>query len=320
MISGLSTSAAPGYFKRFRKKETSKDYVDGALYHNNPILWALDEYRKIWEHANSPAVMLDIVVSVGTGNFPEANKASNEPGKEPSSDSFIDSLTSLFSRLKGEETWRKFVDTAADYDPKVHYRLNVDIPGGACKLDQFRKMRSLLSSVNDAFNGKGLRRDWQYFGQHLRDKISDISELLVAKLFFFYPTQELPDADEESHKLTGHILCRLRKDEKSLKKLVERIEGFFIVDWGRSLSGRKLAGVQDMKTRVRNGERFGIDITIETKDPEKQIEIFVVMKAEPSRRIPISGFPRKFYSKLNNTCDAGELANLCKLFRFEVGM
>lgn len=298
LIRGLSTSAAPGYFKSFRKKETAKDYVDGALYHNNPIIWSLDEYRKIWEQTNTPGAILDMVVSVGTGYFPETDKTTDELGGGTSSDSFIDSLISMFSRLKGEETWRKFADTATDYDPKVHHRLNVDIPGEGCKLDQFGRMGDLLSSVNDAFNEPGPRENWRYFGKQLRDKINELSGLFVAKLFFFHPTRDPLALDEESHKLNGHILCRLQKNEEPLKKLAERIEGFLVVDRGSSPSGRKLVGLQDMQKRVDNGERFEIDITIETKDPEKKIEIFVVMKTDPLRRVPISGFPRKFYGKL----------------------
>lgn len=298
LIRGLSTAAAPGYFKCFRKKETSKDYVDGALYHNNPILWSLEEYRKIWERINVPAVVLDMVVSVGTGYFPETDTAANDPGEEISSDSFIDSLISMFSRLKGEETWRKFADTTTDYDPKVHHRLNVDIPGTCCRLDQFGKMSDLLGFVDDAFNEPGPRDNWQYFGKHLRDNINRISGLLVAKLFFFHPSRQ-PGVEEEAHRLSGHILCRLQKNEKPLKRLAERIEGFLVVDRGSSPNGRKLTGVLDMQKRVDRGERFEIDISIETKDPEKQIEIFVVMKTDPLCRVPISGFPRQFYGKLN---------------------
>lgn len=300
LIRGLSTSAAPGYFKSFRKKETSKDYVDGALYHNNPIVWSLDEYRKIWEQANAPVVVLDMVVSVGTGYFPETDKAADDLGEETSSDSFIDSLISMFSRLKGEEAWRKFADTTTDYDPKIHHRLNVDIPGTCCKLDQFGRMHDLLGSVDDAFNEPGPRENWQYFGKHLRDTVNNISGLLVAKLFFFQPSRDQPDLPEEALKLHGHLLCRLRKNEDPLKKLAKRIEGFLVVDRGSSPNGRKLTGLLDMKKRVDSGERLEIDITIETKDPEKEIEIFVVMKAEPLRRVPISGFPRKFYGKLSN--------------------
>lgn len=299
LIRGLSTSAAPGYFKSFRKKETSKDYVDGALYHNNPILWSLDEYRKIWGRTNTPAAVLDMVVSVGTGYFPENDTAADELGGA-SSDSFIDSLISMFSRLKGEETWRKFADTTTDYDPRVHHRLNVDIPGEGCKLDQFGRMRDLLNSVDDAYNEPGPRENWKYFGKHLRDKIDQLSGLLVAKLFFFHPTRDRLESDGESHKLNGYILCRLRKNDKPLKKLAKRIEGFLVVDRGSSPNGRKLVGLQDMQKRVDNGARLEIDITIETKDPEKQIEIFVVMKTEPLRRVLISGFPCKFYGMLQN--------------------
>lgn len=298
LVRGLSTSAAPGYFKSFHKKETSKDYVDGALYHNNPILWSLEEYQKIWEQASgAPVASLDMVVSVGTGYFPDTTEEPSEDGREASSDSLIDSLISMFSRLKGEETWRKFADTTAGYDPKVHYRLNVDIPGGACKLDQFAKMRDLLAAVNNAVTEPGPRENWRYFGKHLRDTVNQIAGLLVAKLFFFHPACDHAALDREPQKLGGHLLCRLQRGEAPLKRLAERIEGFLVVDRGSSPNGRKLPGLLDMQKRVNDGGRLEIEITIETKDPEKLIEIFVVMKTEPLRRVPISGFPRKFYGQ-----------------------
>lgn len=64
---GAST-AAPPYFRKFRRTDTmgtDLEYVDGALYFNNPVRIAYNERRFLWpDVADHPP---DIVLSLGTG-------------------------------------------------------------------------------------------------------------------------------------------------------------------------------------------------------------------------------------------------------------
>lgn len=64
-----ATSAAPGYFTRLSAKEQgdphAQEYLDGAVYFNNPVRLAVNERRFLWpDMAEAPP---DIVLSLGTG-------------------------------------------------------------------------------------------------------------------------------------------------------------------------------------------------------------------------------------------------------------
>lgn len=60
-----ATSAAPSYFKSLSNARNGKTYLDGAIYHNNPVQVADIERRLIWpETRDFPP---DILLSIGTG-------------------------------------------------------------------------------------------------------------------------------------------------------------------------------------------------------------------------------------------------------------
>ena len=60
-----ATSAAPSFFRSFKSERNNRGYLDGALYHNNPVRVADLERRLIWPDTdNSPP---DILLSIGTG-------------------------------------------------------------------------------------------------------------------------------------------------------------------------------------------------------------------------------------------------------------
>ena len=62
-----ATSAAPSFFKPFKKLWPPKTYLDGALYHNNPARVAENERKLLWpDVAENPP---DIFLSVGTGKY-----------------------------------------------------------------------------------------------------------------------------------------------------------------------------------------------------------------------------------------------------------
>ena len=60
-----ATSAAPSFFKPFQSASTSRTYLDGAIYYNNPVRIANHERKFLWpDVADSPP---DILLSIGTG-------------------------------------------------------------------------------------------------------------------------------------------------------------------------------------------------------------------------------------------------------------
>lgn len=70
-----STTAAPGFFKAYVKKETGQRFVDGAVYHNCPAFVAFEESRLIWPDVRH--CLPDIMLSIGTGHN---RSRTNRPG------------------------------------------------------------------------------------------------------------------------------------------------------------------------------------------------------------------------------------------------
>lgn len=136
------TSAAPSYFKPFRSKRNCRGYLDGALYHNNPVRVADLERRLIWP--DSESFHPDILLSIGTscnGAIQADRDRLHSYRQEFSHEAEIDqhdatkkqwpiskTINILKSRveniLDAEMTWLSFMSEAArgDEDFKTRYR------------------------------------------------------------------------------------------------------------------------------------------------------------------------------------------------------
>lgn len=283
LTSGICSSASPFLFPAFRHKKTNTTYIDGGLLHNNPTVWAIEEYKKIW--GSDLDATLDILVSLGSGMFPSDRESPHEVvetvnKKESSWASFL---------LNSETTWRRFQSSKA-YNPTTHHRLNVAIDWD-CPLDNSYKIPALLETLETVYESQ----DWdtEYVGCLLRNKVKEIAQLLVAKLFFFQPTRIVHDGEHQtSIGLEGNILCRLGKSEKALDILFERIDRFRVVDGLAPISGRT---VQKMAMR---GNGFETGLTIRPIGPSTPIQILVAMKGGGAP-VMISGFPREFNGKFS---------------------
>lgn len=299
LTSGICSSASPFLFPPFRHKKTNTTYVDGGLLHNNPTVWAIEEYKKIW--GGELGATLDILVSLGSGTFPSDGEFLPEIAETNKKESNWASFL-----LNSEITWRRFQSFGA-YDPTIHHRLNVAINWN-CSLDNSHKIPDLLETLEAMYESE----DWdtEYVGNLLRNKVKEISQLLVAKLFFFQPTRIVHDGERHtSLGLEGNILCRLGKNEKALDILFERVDRFRVVDGLAPISGRT---VQKMAMR---GNGFETGLTIRPIGPGTPIQILVAMKRGGELKsgeefvapVMISGFPREFNGKFP-TSPAGSSA------------
>ncbi|KIV90882.1 hypothetical protein PV10_05486 [Exophiala mesophila] len=75
---GRATSAAPGYFKGLYLSSNGHTYWDGAPKFNNPILAADLERQQIWPESRNQ--LPDIMLSLGTGFFPDSRTQRGEAG------------------------------------------------------------------------------------------------------------------------------------------------------------------------------------------------------------------------------------------------
>ncbi|KAH8144522.1 uncharacterized protein LAJ45_11462 [Morchella importuna] len=289
---GLCTSAAPFYFKPFKKVSESAtvSYLDGGILHNNPIRWAAKERDKIWPNAK-----LDILLSLGTGYFPnrERIRETSVYARFPSAQAVANSY---FSTIDCESTWSDFRE-GGEYDPEVHHRLNHKFDGEYYALDNYQAINILANIFKESLEVDSTDLDKQL--QHSAD-------LLVAKLFFFEPTKiyQIPDScascrDEKKYRVEGSILCRLPKGSIELKILVQRIIAFSASDTPAEVEIERKTQIGPLKTFIKavvDGGRFQIPHTITGFGCSRQI-INVLIKCPGSGEdgpipIPISGFPR----------------------------
>ena len=81
-----ATSAAPSFFKPFEHAHTYRTYLDGALYHNNPVRLMNHERKLLWPDVAGQDP--DLFLSIGTSQ----NKADVQAGQPDS--------TAMASELK----------------------------------------------------------------------------------------------------------------------------------------------------------------------------------------------------------------------------
>lgn len=175
-----ATSAAPGFFKSFYHPRNAHTYQDGALKLNNPILAADYERLCIW--GEGPQSSQDVLVSIGTGYFPDVRRRSGDPGPTTGI-GFVNGAMvfaniakdAIESELDCEKTWEDFLHHAA---PEGHerrnrfHRLTLPIQGPKIGLDAVDEMENLQSWT---------KAHWEK-NSNLIDKVAG---QLIASLFYF---------------------------------------------------------------------------------------------------------------------------------------
>jgi hypothetical protein len=175
-----ATSAAPGYFRSFYKSENGHTYQDGALKLNNPVLAADYERQIVWPECahNLP----DIVLSIGTGYFPDAKVRTGEPGPRVGiglvngAKAFVQVGRDVIEEgLDCERTWEDYVQCtvseASERKNRLH-RLTLPIDGPKIDLDAVDKMPELEE-----------RTKTYYTRNH--GIIDKVAGQLIASLFYF---------------------------------------------------------------------------------------------------------------------------------------
>lgn len=180
---GRATSAAPGYFKGFYLPSNGHTYWDGALKFNNPILAADLERQHIWPESKNQ--LPDIMLSLGTGFFPDCRTQSGEAGPRFGI-GIIDGVKALVhmgmdaieSGLNCEKTWNEFFSCSFPESPEREerlLRLSLRVSGSKIQLDDVDKMARLEELTRQQYGPRG--------PDHYR--IAQIAAKLVASLFYF---------------------------------------------------------------------------------------------------------------------------------------
>lgn len=222
-LSARATSAAPTYFRPFRNTRTNEGYVDGAVFHNNPVRIANYESKLLWPDADQQPP--DVLLSIGTGqhvadtdNFLAAsrydsrrfqirkmlNQVKPTPREKRSMPMLIafpevESWLTIFkkrveSALDAEATWREFrkdvVGTLPHASTERYIRVNPRTKGRVPKMDDKSQIDALQEDVTSSLRPHGPQT-----------KIKNIAQRLVASSFYF-------EKSSPSRRVDDHIIVQ----------------------------------------------------------------------------------------------------------------
>jgi hypothetical protein len=194
-------------------------YVDGAVFHNNPVRIANYESKLLWPDADQQPP--DILLSIGTGqygadtdNFTDASRydirrfqirkmlnqvkpTMREKRSMPIPKAIpqIESWLTIFkkrveSALDAEATWREFrkdvVGTTSHAAAERYIRVNPKMKNRIPKMDDRSQINTLQQDVISVLGTHGLRT-----------KIKSITQRLVASSFYF--EKSCPSRPAEDH-------------------------------------------------------------------------------------------------------------------------
>jgi predicted acylesterase/phospholipase RssA len=153
-IRARATSAAPRIFKPFSHEPSKQVYVDGAVYHNNPIQVADLERKLLWptDGINIP----DFVLSIGTAYNPHSRRKLIEKSSMINIGIFGHAKTlasiamdHIRSSLDSEKTWSDYMlQLGLPKEYKSRYqRINPLILEDPPALDDVNRMKALQSTV-----------------------------------------------------------------------------------------------------------------------------------------------------------------------------
>ncbi|KAF2736521.1 hypothetical protein EJ04DRAFT_462876 [Polyplosphaeria fusca] len=233
-----ATSAAPTFFRPFVNLRTKEGYLDGAVFHNNPVRIANYESKLIWPEVEEYPP--DILLSIGTGHNgsdtdgsvetlrldrrrlhtravlskekPEDRQRSSTWRPFPEVNSWINVvLRRLDNILDSESIWRDFkkdvTGTSSHVQSRRYIRMNPHLRFRTPKMDDKSQVQKLHDEVKSRLQTPSMRA-----------KITSIAFRLVASSFYFAKFGPLREVDDQFI-VHGTILCRFARGSQSLRNL-----------------------------------------------------------------------------------------------------
>ncbi|KAI4121212.1 MAG: hypothetical protein LQ338_006493 [Usnochroma carphineum] len=175
----------------FCPPQSVKEFVDGAVHHNNPVRVANAERKYIWPEVDN--LYPDILLSIGTGknsNYIEAEKAQLEKQKEKAKwlKWVPTPIQILFAKmhdvLDAEKTWQRFIESIPGEDDRQRYvRINPDLNTGVPALDDKSSILRLETVTKKSLSS-------------MKFVIRGIADRLVASCFYFKKGSGQPLANQ----------------------------------------------------------------------------------------------------------------------------
>ncbi|KAL7755626.1 hypothetical protein ACKLNR_014153 [Fusarium oxysporum f. sp. zingiberi] len=208
-----ATSAAPTYFAPFAHKGTKQVYLDGGLWHNNPIKIAEAESKAIWPANKQPHP--DIILSIGAGYHKTESIATIGEQRyleqvvtetrtdgsgstwRPDSGAYLRflldiALSQITNSLSCERIWHEWLEARApdSRSERRYRRLNVEF-GRPVKMD-------------DA-SGDGIKACQDAVAHRDPQEFQDIADQLIASCFFFsFGAEDIIKFSNGSYRCSGN--------------------------------------------------------------------------------------------------------------------
>jgi patatin-like phospholipase/acyl hydrolase len=323
-----ATSAAPSFFKPFVHRSTNRTYLDGALYHNNPVRLVHRERKLLWPDVADKHP--DIFLSIGTSqNSSEVNKdlplgpsASQSTRRrarikelkpEKPTKSAFPKLRQIFKAmhnrmdniLDAEIAWREFCVDVADIDGPSkdayrYIRINPDIGETPPNLDDVNAMSKLKASTRSAL---------QSSESDSRAQIEKVSHVLVSSCFYYERTALPKSEADKACSCSGRILCRFEDGSPHLRSLGYYLRQQQTKDFGPyfeiendadSTQVIKLPILPSTITDMIELASFLVDIPdirLLKRTTEVTISLHLRSSHLSPQGYPISGFPRSIMAE-----------------------
>lgn len=324
------TSAAPSYFKPFRSKNNCRGYMDGALYHNNPVQVADLERRLIWP--DSESFPPDILLSIGTScndairaDRDRLNSHRQEFGHEaevgqhdttkkswkitPMSKTINILKSRVENILDTEMTWLSFTSDArrGDEEFKTRYRrLNPNIREDPPKLDEVEKLSHLRRQMQQIVK----------YGE-FQNQTREIARQLVASSFYVHLPTTLRDFNTLISGISFSLLdkiilisavqirCKFPSASPEIRRLGEYFKNFTTKDFRPCfIIGEKNSTLEPLMIvitelviqKMMMNASFEVEIIKIPVSNESAITT-ITLSIFDGEEFPISGFPRTIISQ-----------------------
>ncbi|KAF2650662.1 hypothetical protein K491DRAFT_697115 [Lophiostoma macrostomum CBS 122681] len=315
-----ATSAAPTFFRPFVNSRTKEGYIDGAIFHNNPVRIANYESKLIWPDVEE--LHPDILLSIGTahnGKHTDGNpglsaldqrrvqhrkKLTKERPKErkPSGLNPLAEVQSwlylMFKRmddiLDAESIWRDFrkdiITNSSGIESQRYQRLNPKVKSRTPKMDDKRELNKLDAEVKEALAKYSMK-----------NKIRAIAYRLITSSFYFEKSGP-PRETDDHFVVQGTILCRFATGSNNLRNMGHLLQErqlksfqpyFSIHETTFEGSAQQIEISPDFIHRMTAFGSFDVgSIAIPVSSQTGSISIDLYLTSERTLVFPISGFPR----------------------------
>ncbi|KAF2826308.1 FabD/lysophospholipase-like protein, partial [Ophiobolus disseminans] len=197
-----ATSAAPSYFRPFEHAPTKRTYLDGAIYHNNPVRLVHRERKLLWPDVadRDPDIFLSIGTSQNVANMRRSlsSEGSSSRANQRTNATETDKTTRLRKRafpkvrqifttmhnridsiLDAELAWKDFCKDIANVDEanketSRYVRINPGISYNPPSLDDVRMFKRLQRDV---------RRELR--SADSRAETARVTHMLIASSFYY---------------------------------------------------------------------------------------------------------------------------------------